>query len=316
MAASRALFLAGPTGVGKSAVGLRLAKTLPGEIVSVDSMQVYRHMDIGTAKPTLSDRASVPHHLIDVVSVRESFDVAQFVQMATAARAAIEARGKVAIFCGGTGLYFRGYLKGLGEAPQPDPHVRAQLQPVPLPELLSELELKDPATFRRIDRANRRRVIRALEVLRLTGRPFSEQQADWDKQGLETSEEYLSSAVSFFALQRSTADLHRRIDERVDGMFAEGLVAETRALLEQGLSENPIALQALGYRQVVSYLRGESSMEDTIQLVKQRTRHYAKRQMTWFRKEQAVQWLSVAQDEGAEGVAQRLVDAYQRTTGN
>ena len=173
----RLLLLAGPTAVGKSAIALRLAEERGGEIVSVDSMQVYRGLDIGTAKPSHADRARAPHHLIDVVDVTESFDAAQFVRLAHLAVADIQSRGRLPILCGGTGLYFKAFLEGLGQTPPADVSLRAVLEATPLPELLRELAERDPATYDRIDRRNPRRLIRAVEVIRLTGKPFSAQRA-------------------------------------------------------------------------------------------------------------------------------------------
>ena len=179
----RPIFLAGPTAAGKSAVALALAERIGGEIISVDSMQVYRGMDIGTAKPGPEELQRVRHHLIDVAGLDETFDAAQFVRLAGAAVAEIQSRGRVPIFCGGTGLYFKAYREGLGEAPPADAALRAGLEAQPLAELLAELEKSDPVTFQRIDRKNPRRVIRAVEVIRLTGRPFSGQRARWEGGG-------------------------------------------------------------------------------------------------------------------------------------
>src|ERR1700743_2026758 len=173
----RPLFLAGPTAVGKSEIALLLAEKIGGEIISVDSMQVYRGMDIGTAKPSREERARVRHHLIDVVQLTELFDAAQFVARANAAVAEIQSRGKSPIFCGGTGLYIKAFLEGLGGAPPADEKLRAELEAAPLSELLAELAERDPVTYEKIDRKNPRRVIRAVEVIRLTGRKFSEQRA-------------------------------------------------------------------------------------------------------------------------------------------
>src|SRR5437764_4867386 len=172
---SRPILIAGPTAVGKSAVALALAERLDGEIVSVDSMQVYRGLDIGTAKPSADERQRVAHHLIDVVEMRERFDAGRFARLSREACADIALRGRVPILCGGTGLYFKAFLEGLGEAPPADAQLRAELEAVSLPELLRELEQSDPVTFAKIDRQNPRRVIRALEVIRLTGKPFSTQ---------------------------------------------------------------------------------------------------------------------------------------------
>ncbi len=296
----RPFLLAGPTAVGKSEIAFQLAERLGGEILSVDSMQVYRGLDIGTAKPTTAERARVPHHLIDVVDLTAPFDAAQFVRLAHRAVEEIQSRAHVPILCGGTGLYFQAFLEGLGEAPPADPALRAELQATPLPELLRELEQRDPVTFGKIDRANPRRVIRAVEVIRLTGQPFSAQRADWSAAPRPTPH-----APNFFCLTRAPADLHGRITARVDAMFARGLVDETRRLLAAGLAENQTALQAIGYRQVVEHLRGERPLAETIELVKTRTRQFAKRQMTWFRR-QPVTWLPLQPTDTAAAIAAQL----------
>ena len=242
---SSPLFLAGPTAVGKSAVALLLAEQLGGEIVSVDSMQVYRGLDIGTAKPTAAERARVPHHLIDVAELAEPFDAAKFCALARTAADEVQSRGRVPIFCGGTGLYFKAYLEGLGEAPPSDVKLRAELEATPLDALLRELAERDPATFEKIDRQNPRRVIRAVEVIRLTGKPFSEQRSAWQDRTRNTQH-----AAPLVVLTRAKPDLDARINSRVDAMFARGLVAETQALLALGMEQNPTAMQAIGYRQV------------------------------------------------------------------
>lgn len=284
------LLLSGPTAVGKSEVALLLAEGLDGEIVSVDSMQVYRGLDVGTAKPTAEERRRVPHHLVDVVDLGEAFDAARFVMLARAAVAEIQGRGRLPILCGGTGLYFKAFLEGLGEAPAADPAVRAALEATPLEELLRELETGDPATFARIDRRNPRRVVRALEVIRLTGRPFSEQRTGWG------TAPRLPEGWTFVALSRDPADLRRRMDLRVDRMFARGLVAETEALLGRGLAGNRTAMQAIGYRQVVEHLRGERSLPETVALVKQKTWQFARRQLTWLRRQLPVTWVPAGED--------------------
>jgi tRNA dimethylallyltransferase len=304
------VFLAGPTAVGKSALALLLAKELSGEIVSVDSMQVYRGLDIGTAKPSPSERGQVPHHLIDVLDLTESFDAAQFIRLARSAVADIQSRGRRPILCGGTGLYFKAFVEGLGSAPPGDRALRAALHGLPLSDLLRELAERDPATYEKIDRQNPRRVIRAIEVIRLTGKPFSEQRAASDASP-STPGSPLPGAnpplpipnaeppVRHCAilLNRGSSDLHSRINSRVDAMFQAGLVAETEQLLQRGLEQNPTAMQALGYRQVVEHLRGQRSLPETIELVKIRTRQFAKRQLTWFRKQPKMTWLTLGADD-------------------
>lgn len=302
------ILLAGPTASGKSAVALALAGLWGGEIVSVDSMQVYRGLDLGTAKPTAEEQTRVPHHLVDVAGLTEPFDAAKFVQQASAAVADIQSRGWVPILCGGTGLYFNLWLNGLGAAPAPDPKLRAELEALPLPALLDELARRDLATFDEIDLQNRRRVVRAVEVIRLTGRPFSEQRAAWPERAP-------ALAGRSFGLLRERADLVRRIDARVEVMFRDGLIEETRRLLGLGLEQNRTALQAIGYRQVIEHLRGERSRLETIELVKVRTRQFAKRQLTWFRGQLDLDWLQVAPDEAPEVTAGRLSARLAKSPG-
>src|SRR2546427_9279473 len=297
----RSSLIVGPTAVGKSAVALALADRIGGEIISVDSMQVYRGLDIGTAKPSPRERQRVRHHLIDVVELNEPFDAARFSKLARSAVADIQQRGGVPILCGGTGLYFKAFLDGLGDAPPASAALRAELAARPLPELLRELEKNDPVTFAKIDRQNSRRVVRALEVIRMTGTPFSAQRSRWN------SELPAPSAEPFFALTRGTEDLRTRIDARVDAMFARGLAQETEQLLKRGLAENRTAMQAIGYRQVVEHLRHERSLEETIALVKQRTRQFAKRQMTWFCRQFSLQWMNCAPQASPESVADELL---------
>jgi len=303
--ARQPLFLAGPTAVGKSQIALLLARRLDAEILSVDSMQVYRGLDVGTAKPSPDERRAVPHHLVDVAELTEPFDAAQFVQLARQAVAEIQGRGRFPIFCGGTGLYFKAFLEGLGQAPPTDHNLRAALEATPLPELLRELAERDPVTYHRIDRQNPRRVFRAVEVLRLTGRSFSDQRAAWPP-GLDPQ-----LNARFFALTRSPADLRSRIDARVDEMFRRGLVAETENLLKQGLAENRNAMQALGYRQVIEFLRGERPLPETIELVKRRTRQFARRQRTWFRRQLPVTWVHLDPQTTPEAAAQSLLTRLQ-----
>ena len=296
----RPVVLAGPTAVGKTEAALRLAEMLNGEIVGVDSMQVYRGMDIGTAKATPTERARVPHHLVDVVDMTEPFDAAQFVRLARRAVSQIQGRGRVPILCGGTGLYFKVFLEGLGEAPPGDPALRTELEATPLPELLRELAERDPTIYEKIDRQNPRRVIRAVEVIRLTGKPFSDQRARWQSSGAGAYQ------ALCFGLERSSADLRRRIDARVEQMFRAGLVAETETLLARGLTQNQTASQGLGYRQVAEHLGGERSLPETIELVKIRTWQFAKRQMTWFRRQLQLKWIKIEPAEAAEHIVERL----------
>jgi tRNA dimethylallyltransferase len=292
------IFIAGPTAVGKSEIAVALAEKIGGEIVSVDSMQVYRGLDIGTAKPDAATQKKVRHHLIDVCDLNEPFDAAKFVQLANQAVTEITSRKKVPIFCGGTGLYFKAFLDGLGEAPAANLKLRAELEAAPLAQLLEELRERDPIAYEKIDKKNPRRVIRAVEVVRTTGKSFSSQRANWPAQNPKRDTLYL--------FMRSADDLRRRIDARVDEMFRRGLVEETRELLAHGLAENKTAMQAIGYRQVVEHLRGEHTLPQTIELVKIRTRQFAKRQLTWFRRHGNCQWIELKAEETVEEVLGRV----------
>jgi tRNA dimethylallyltransferase len=312
------ILIAGPTAVGKSEIALRLAEQLGGEIVSADSMQVYRGLDLGTAKPSPADRVRVPHHLIDICDLTGSFDAAQFARLAHCAVAEIQSRGHVPVLCGGTGLYFKAFLEGLGETPSADPRLRAELEAVPLKKLLDELRERDPVTFEKIDKKNPRRVIRAVEVIRLTGQPFSKQRAEWNVLPASSPEDLKSEIPArcrnhVFCLIRQPADLHARINARVDAMFKRGLVDETHELLKRGLAENKTAMQAIGYRQVVEHLRGERSLAETIELVKIRTRQFAKRQLTWFRAQKNLEWIELEPDESLEKCARKICEPFLKS---
>ena len=296
------IFIAGPTAVGKSEIALRLAEQLGGEIISADSMQVYRGLDIGTAKPSPADRGRVPHHLIDICDLTAAFDAAQFIRRAQVAVDEIQSRGHVPIFCGGTGLYFKAFLSGLGEAPGTNPELRAELEGASFESLLHELRERDPAAYETIDKQNPRRVIRAVEVIRLTGKKFSEQRAEWK---IQNSKFKIQNCYCF---TRPAPDLHARINARVDAMFARGLVEETRELLQHGLEQNKTAMQAIGYRQVVEHLRGERSLPEAIELVKSRTRQIAKRQLTWFRRHGNMEWMDLKPKETLEECVKKVCE--------
>ena len=300
----RAIFLAGPTASGKSDVALLLAEQLGGEIISVDSMQVYRGLDIGTAKPSASEIARVRHHLVDVAGLTEAFDAARFVQLAAIAEKDILSRGKTPVFCGGTGFYFKAYIHGLGEAPPSNATLRAELQKMPMEQLLAELERTDEVAYEKIDRQNPRRVIRAIEVIRLTGKPFSQQRSDW--QEIPESGHAISRA-RLICLKRDPGDLHRRIESRVAQMFARGLVEETRQLLAGGLEQNQTAMQSIGYRQVVEHLRGARGLAETIELVNIRTRQFAKRQLTWFRRQLPTDWVHCEKEATAPAIVEKCL---------
>jgi tRNA dimethylallyltransferase len=308
------VFIAGPTAVGKSEIVLLLAEKIGGEIISADSMQVYRGLDIGTAKTSPAERARVPHHLIDICDLTENFDAAQFIRLAQKAVEEIQSRNKIPIFCGGTGLYFKAFLSGLGEAPATNPELRAELEAASFEVLLRELKERDPAAYEKIDKQNPRRVIRAVEVIRLTGKKFSEQRAEWKVGSSRCDDRTAQRAVpTMFCFTRPPADLHARINARVDAMFARGLADETRGLLTRGLGQNKTAMQAIGYRQVVEHLRGERPLAETIELVKSRTRQFAKRQLTWFRRQLDPEWIELKPDESLEKCAEKIAGRFLKS---
>jgi len=307
-----AILLGGPTAVGKSAVACLLAERVRGEIISADAMQVFRGLDVGTAKPSSDDRHRVPHHLLDIVDLTEPFDAAAWVKAAETALSGIKSRARTAIICGGTGLYFKALLEGLGEAPAPEPVLRLELERTPLEQLLEELRRKDPLMYQQIDKENRRRVVRAVEVVRLSGRPYSTQRSVWARRhgDAQSASAQLSVARRLFGLEREREDLRKRIDQRVEIMFRQGLVQETKRLMDQGLAENRTAMQAIGYRQVVEHLRGERSLDETVALIKQRTWQFARRQRTWFRRQLDLEWVMIRPDESPESVVDRLLSLH------
>ncbi len=331
--------LVGPTAVGKSAVALALASELDAEIVSADSMQVYRGMDIGTAKPSAEDRARVRHHLIDVVEPSESFDVARYRELALAAIADMRARGKTPLVVGGSGMYLRALTEGVFDGPSADPIFRERLENLDAATLHSRLAELDAAAAKNIGMHNKRRLIRALEVIEATGKKFSEQQTQWrtelssktqNPKPKETPSAKLQKTskdlqlgdwkfsgnwglgfgvFQFVGLQRERADLYRHIESRVDEMFAAGFIQEVRDLLKRGLAQNATAMQAAGYREVTAHLRGELSLADAKRLTTQRTRQLAKRQLTWFRHQATVSWLDVKPDENISTIVKKVVQA-------
>jgi len=282
------VFILGPTGSGKSAFALRLAEERGGEIISCDSMQVYRGFDIGTDKPSAEDRARVPHHLIDVADAGTQFHAADFAALASEAIAAVRERERIPLVVGGTGLYFKALEDGLFPGPGRDEAVRSALDAEAGergPEVLWErLAAVDPAYAAKTGRRDRIRIVRALEVFTLTGRPISEHFKRTE--GLLGDERPVK-----IGLDRPRADLYRRIEERVDRMFDRGLIEETRRLLAGGVPESAAPFKALGYKHVLRLLRGEIGPDEAAALTKIDPRHYAKRQMTWFRKMPGVRWI-------------------------
>ena len=280
--------LTGPTASGKTALSIRLAKAHDCEIVCMDSMQIYRRMNIGTAKPTVEEMEGIPHHMIDVVDPEEAFSVARYQEMAEECIADIHARGRRALMVGGTGLYLRALRQpmAMGDA-SADEGIRAELEAIAAEEggkqrLHEMLEAVDPDTAARLHLNDVRRAVRALEVYRQTGVPFSKQPQ------IQTDSRFVYRVAS---LTIDRALLYQRIEKRVDLMIQQGLVDEVRGLLDNGVPSDCQAMKAIGYKEIVPFIRGESNWEETDYLLKLNTRHYAKRQLTWMRREEDVLWV-------------------------
>ena len=290
------LCIAGPTASGKTALAVELAKELDGEVVSCDSMQVYRRMDIGTAKPSREEMQGIPHHMIDVAEPDEDFSVSRYCAMAAPIVDDIVARGKTAIIAGGTGLYMDSLIRGNDFAPFPSTGVRERLEAetdeVGLPAMLARLREIDPDTADRV--FDRKRILRALEVYLETGETITEH----NRKTRLIPPKYTPLWLGLDFADRG--ELYRRIDKRVDIMLEMGLMEEIRSLLDSGIPEKCTAMQAIGYKEFVNALEGREPLSRAAEEVKKASRHYAKRQLTWFRRNPAVRWLVRSGDDDRE----------------
>lgn len=281
--------IAGPTASGKTALAVELAKELNGEVVSCDSMQVYKRMDIGTAKPTMEEMQGIPHHMIDVAEPDEDFSVSRYCCMAAPIVDDIVARGKTAIIAGGTGLYMDSLMRGNAFAPFPSTGVRerleAQADSEGMEAMLSRLSSIDPEAAARLHLSDRKRIIRALEVYLETGQTITEHNRRTQLIPPKYSPLWLGLDFD------DRAELYRRIDARVDLMLEMGLIAEIQGLLASGIPPKCTAMQAIGYKEFVSALHGEETIAQAAEEVKKSSRHYAKRQLTWFRRNPNLHWL-------------------------
>lgn len=283
--ASQIFVILGPTASGKTALALALAERIGAEILSVDSMQVYRHMDIGTAKPSPQEQARVRHHLIDLIDPTESFAVSQFVEQADVIIADAANRGVPLIVTGGTPMYYKAFFEGLFEGPGADDAIRAKLNEAPLDQLHARLTQVDPEAATRIHVNDRRRLVRALEVFEITGKPISSFQSDW-------SSGQLRHEARWFGLMWEKEELNRRINARVKQMMQAGWLEETRRLLDRFGTLSQTASEATGYHELIEHLHGRMSLEDAVEQIKIATRQLARRQMKWFRRWPQVTWLS------------------------
>ena len=298
--------IAGPTASGKTALSIALAKELDGEIVSCDSMQVYKRMDIGTAKPTAPEMENIPHHMLSVAEPWEDFSVGKYCDMATPIVDDILARGKTAIIVGGTGLYMDALIRGNAFAPCPSTGCREclekQAQEEGIEAVIEQLRAVDPESAARLHPSDQKRIIRAMEVYLETGKTITQH-------NLETQLIPPRYSPVWFALEDADrATLYERIDRRVEVMLEQGLLDEIKALLAEGVPEKCTAMQAIGYKEFVDALAGRSSIETATELVQQASRKYAKRQLTWFRRNPAIHWL---RREAGEGTSEILSKARQ-----
>jgi len=301
--------IVGPTAVGKSRVGVLLAKAMGTEVLTADSRQVYRGMDIGMDKPTLEERQGVPHRLIDLVEPDQPFNAGLYRRHAMQDITRLHASGRVPLIVGGTGLYVRTLLRGLWDGPPADWALRERLEAEACDKgpafLYQELSRVDPVSARRLHPNDRVKIIRALEVHQLSGLPLS------DAIGAHGFGESPFSPL-LIGLTRERDALYRRIDARVDEQLAKGLVAETQRLLRQGYDRRLGSMKGLGYRQIAGYVAGDYSYEEAVRLLKRDTRHFAKRQLTWFRKEPGLVWLTIEETDTVEHVTARIAELVTR----
>ncbi len=298
------VILAGPTAVGKTELSLSIARAFNMEIINADSMQVYRYMDIGTAKPSKKERELVRHHLLDVVDPDEDFDAGIYRELASSRIYELWDKGITPLVVGGTGLYIRTLTRGIcGHIPK-DQRVRdrlkKQLEAEGLKALYLKLKIVDSSIASRIHPNDKQRILRALEVYEITGRPLSE----WQREHNFSEEPFRTLKIFLF---RDKGELYERIDRRAEKMFADGLVEEAKEILDMGFSENLKPLQSIGYKQAILYINGRISYEKAIESTKKETRHYAKRQFTWFKKEPNFLWVHVSSVKSIERMILRAM---------
>jgi len=301
--------IVGPTAVGKSRVAVEVAKAFETEILTADSRQVYRGMDVGTDKPVLEARQGVPHRLIDLVDPDKSFNAGLYRRQAVDEIERLYRNRRLPLVVGGTGLYVRTLLKGLCDAPPADPIVRAALRQESKNQGFDHLHARlvdvDPAAAARLHPRDESKVIRALEVHQLSGRRMSEFHQEHG-----FAERPFSALI--IGLNRERGALYRRIEERIDWQMAHGLTEETKQLLAQGYQRDSAAMKGLGYRQVAEHLAGEYDVAEMVRRFKRDTRHFSKRQMTWFRKEPGIQWLTIKESESVQHTAALVIEQVDR----
>lgn len=299
------VIIAGPTASGKTEISIELAKRINGEIVSADSMQIYKYMDIGSAKPTLEEMQGIPHYMIDIVDPKEEFSVALYRKMAGECIDNIIKRGKVPIVVGGTGLYINSITYPLDFTNTAhDKEYRLYLQSLAekyggehIHNMLKEIDIE---TANRLHPNDIKRIIRALEVFKNTGKTMSEYQRESKNKGIEYN-------IAYIGLYMDRQKLYDRINKRVDKMFEKGLIEEVKKLKEMGYNKNMTSMQGIGYKEVFDYLEGLYTLDETMDIIKQSTRRYAKRQLTWFRREDRIYWIDIDKFNNLDEILENII---------
>jgi tRNA dimethylallyltransferase len=293
--------LIGPTAIGKTDLSIKLAQMMNGEIISADSMQIYKYMNIGSAKVTKEEMQEVPHHLIDNVYPDEDFTVANYKNHATTLISNINKEGRLPIIAGGTGLYINSIVYNLQftEVP-PSESIRNQLELLSNEDLYKELENIDNTSANKLNVNDRKRVIRALEIYKSTGKTMSEYNKDFRMENQDYN-------LVMIGLNMDRARLYDRINRRVDIMINSGLIDEVKGLLEMGYNKNLVSMQGIGYKEIIMYLEEEISLDESIALIKQKSRNYAKRQLTWFRRDERIKWMNLDDYSNLEKLSKDII---------
>lgn len=294
------IFIAGPTCTGKTGVSIELANLINAEIISADSMQVYKGLDIGTAKPSSGGLAAVPHHLIDILRISENYNASLFCEKSLGCIADIFSRGRNVIVSGGTGMYIRGLIDGIVESPPPDKEFRDKILEEAPETLYERLKKVDARAAEKIHPNNVRRVIRALEFFHATGKKFSSETCKWK---VFDNEKIAGRKYRIFGLLMERDELYKQIDCRVDKMIQKGLVKEAEKVLKNRKFKHSTASQAIGYKEFVNYFEHEITLDEAVENLKKNTRNFAKRQLTWFRKDERIEWININAEIKPEEVA-------------
>ena len=298
------LTLIGPTCVGKTTVGMALAQRLGAEILSADSRQIYRYMDIGTAKPTMEEQQAVRHHLIDIINPEDRFSAGEYARQAGTLITGLQQQGTTPLIVGGAGLYVQALMGGLFHAPdipsEVRQHLKEQFQEQTTDRLYHTLKAVDPEASVRIHPNDRQRIERALEVYEATGIPLTE----WHRKNKPTKPDW---SLRLIGLKRDRVELYKRIDQRVDQMIDLGLVEEVRRLLDLGYNEETHALKTFGYAEILDYIKGLLPLQEAVNKIRRQTRRYAKRQLTWFRNREEILWIEISPDESASTTCDHLL---------